>query len=281
MGLLKTIAKVGLAPAALGASVILKGVSKITGKDYGNTKEILAEAVETKTGKAIGGATAAVGAALVGVAATTTAAGVAVTKAVTKAVSTAAKAVSKAPAPVKTGLSTAATIAVLAPETTKAIIKSPEAIATAAAAIVSPAAGVVVGLEKGTGLLSKAIELQAPKIAEKVKEAAPIVGAGAVLGAATLGATQLLKDKESILDAELPKETAIIPTQPNTAVTSPVLPQTQTITATTGTGTTKRKKKRSKPLQQHFRQSVNIDINNNNSSNRITKKYINAIALRN
>lgn len=70
-------------------------------------------------------------------------------------------------------------------------------------------------------------------------------------------------------------------TQPNTAVTSPVLPQTQTITATTGTGTTKRKKRRSNPLQQHFRQSVNIDIINNNSSNRITKKYINAIALRN
>lgn len=277
MGLLKSIAKVGLAPAAAGASVILKGIGLITKKDYGTTKEILASAVETKTGKALGGATAVVGGALVGVAATTTAAGVAVTKAVT----TAAKAISKAPASVKTGLATAATIAVLAPETTKAIVKSPEATATAAAAIVSPAAGVVVGLEKGTGLLSKAIELQAPKIAEKVKEAAPIVGAGAVLGAATLGATQLLKDKESILDAELPKETAIIPTQTNTAVTSPVLPETQTITATTGTGTTKRKKRRSKPLQQHFRQSVNIDINNNNSSNRITKKYINAIALRN
>jgi hypothetical protein len=277
MGLLKSIAKVGLAPAAAGASVILKGIGLITKKDYGTTKEILASAVETKTGKALGGATAVVGGALVGVAATATAAGLAVTKAVT----TAAKAISKAPASVKTGLATAATIAVLAPETTKAIVKSPEATATAAAAIVSPAAGVVVGLEKGTGLLSKAIELQAPKIAEKVKEAAPIVGAGAVLGATTLGATQLLKDKESILDAELPKETAIIPTQTNTAVTSPVLPETQTITATTGTGTTKRKKRRSKPIQQHFRQSVNIDIKNNNSSNRITKKYINAIALRN
>ena len=268
MGILKSVAKIGLAPSAFIGTQILKGIGVFTGKDYGTTKEVLASAVETKTGKAIGGATAVVGAALVGVTATTTAAGLAVSKAVT----TAAKAIGKAPVSVKTGLATAATIAVLAPETTKAILKSPEATATAAAAIVSPAAGVVVGLEKGTGLLSQAIKTQAPKISEAIETAAPYALGAGVLTAAAVGATKMI-------DAELPKEAATTSKQiaPETAV----LPETQTITATTGTGTTKRKKTRSKAPRQQISQRVNIDINNNNSSNRITKKYINAIALRN
>jgi len=196
--LIEKIAKVGLAPSAFIGTQILKGVSLITKKDYGTTKEVLASAVETKTGKVIGGATAAVGAALVGVAATTTAAGVAITKAVGTAASKVAKAVKAAPAPVKTGLATAATIAVLAPETTKAILSSPEATKTATAAIVSPAAGVVVGLEQGTSLLSESLKENAPKVAEVIKENIPaIVGAG-TLGAAALGATTLLKDKEKL-----------------------------------------------------------------------------------
>jgi hypothetical protein len=282
--LIEKIAKVGLAPSAFIGTQILKGVSLITKKDYGTTKEVLASAVETKTGKVIGGATAAVGAALVGVAATTTAAGVAITKAVGTAAAKVGKTYSKLPAPAKVGIAqtglTAGAVALFAPETAKAVAQSPEALKTiGAAAIGGPVAGVVVGLEQGTSLLSESLKENAPKVAEVIKENIPaIVGAG-TLGAAALGATTLLKDKEKEITAALPKEAETKSEQ--IAPKTEVLPQTQTITATTGTATKKRKKTRSKALPQQIRQAVNIDIINNNSSNRITKKYINAIALRN
>lgn len=280
MGLLKSVAKVGLAPSAFIGTQILKGIGLITKKDYGTTKEILASAVETKTGKALGGATALVGGALIGVAATTTAAGVAITKAVT---STASKILKATPAPIKTsvatGAITAGTIAILAPKTTEAILSSPEATKTAVATAINPIAGLVVGLEQGSGLLSEAIKTQAPRISEAIETAAPYaIGAGA-LTAAAVGATQILKEKE--ISADLPKSPVEIidkGSQPNKAVEAPVLPQTQTITSTPSK---KRKKTRSKAQPAQIKQSVGINIINNNSAHRITKKYINAIALRN
>ena len=97
----------------------------------------------------------------------------------------------------------------------------------------------------------------------------------------TGGFSSYLDDNTLIPDTkkqeeQLQKE-VISGVQPNAAVESPVLPETQTISSTPAK---KRKKMRSKPRQQQINQRVNIDIINNNSSNRTTKKYINAIALR-
>lgn len=287
MGLLKSIAKVGLAPSAFVATQILKGVGLVTGKDYGPTKQILGEAVETTTGKVIGGAIAATGTALVAATAATTTAGIAITSAVTKA----AKAVAKIiPAPVKASLTTAAvtggTIAVLAPETTKVITSSPEALKTTAAyAIGGPTAGIVVGLEQGTGLISEAISENAPKIAETIKEAAPYVGAAALTTAAVIGATSLI-DKEEIILGETTSpvtanQTQIVPATTGESLTAeaPVLPETQAITATTGAATTKKRRRKAQPSK--ISQSVRLNIINSNSYKRTTKRYLNVIPITN
>jgi len=281
--LTKNIAKVGLAvPVAIG-NLITTGIEKVTGKEYG--RQTLEEASKTTTGKLLGTSIAAGTAIAAGAAITGSAAATATLSKVTQVVSKAINPFTSSPT-VKAGIATAATVAVLAPETAKAIFSSPEATKTAAAAIVSPAAGLIVGLEQGGGLLSSALDTALPKVAATLKQNTPeIIAAATTLGVAAASAAALLPEKSTPDVSTLPidKITAIpATTQPNTAVAAPVLPETQILKATTGAASTStRKKRRSNLLQSKISQSVRVNILNQNSAHRITKRYLNVIPLRN
>jgi len=289
--LTKKVAKVGLAvPVAVG-NLITTGIEKVTGKTY--DKRTLDEAASTTTGKILGTAITA-GAAFV--AGSAIAASPTATAAISKTAQAVSKTISSSPT-LKTGLLTAGTIAAFAPETTKQIISTPEGTKTAVATIINPMAGLVVGLEQGTSYLKSAVDANYPElenktksIIDKAKDIAPKVGAAVAVAAPVVISTLLPDKTEEKPKAQTPdvstlpvdKITAIpATTQPNTAVTSPVLPETQILKATTGTASAKRKKSRSKALQSKISQSVRVNILNHNSAHRITKRYLNVAGIRN
>lgn len=276
------LSKIGLAVPVTIGNIIGKGLS-LVGVPYAKTT--IQEASETKFGKVLGiaitGTAAAAGVAAIG----TSAAATAVVAKLGKVASSVIKAT---PTPIKTGVITAGAIAALAPQTTKAILSSPEATKTAVASIVSPAAGVVVGLEQGSGLLSTAIEQNFPRVADAIEEYTPeIIGAG-VITAGAVAASQLIGSSEDILESVsvLPTTANQVQAVPTTTAEmispeSPILPETQVITASTGSSSGSTRKRRRKALPSKISQSVRVNINNNNSAHRITKRYLNVIPLRN
>jgi len=283
MGLLSSITKIGLAVPVKVGNLITGAISKVTGKEYG--QRTLEEAAKTTTGKILGTAIAAGAATAAGIAVGTSAAA----PAIAKAAKTAVNVFKAAPAPVKTGIVTAAAVATFAPATTKAILSQPETAKTAAAAIVSPAAGLIVGLEQGTGVLSTALKENFPKVSEVIKDAAPqIIGTAAVLGTAAAAAIPIVKDKATEITTAAPTTNTAqtIPAAPAvqtaTAAANPVLPQTEVLTATTGTSSTK-KRKRSSRIKDFPKvsQSVRLNILNLNSAHRTTKRYLNVIPIKN
>lgn len=283
MGLLSSITKIGLAVPVKVGNLITGAISKVTGKEYG--QRTLEEAAKTTTGKILGTAITAGAATAAGLAIGTSAAA----PAIAKAAKTAVNVFKAAPAPVKTGIVTAAAVATFAPATTKAILSQPETAKTAAAAIVSPAAGLIVGLEQGTGVLSTALKENFPKVSEVIKDAAPqIIGTAAVLGTAAAAAIPIVKDKATEITTAAPTTNTAqtIPAAPAvqtaTAAANPVLPQTEVLTATTGTSSTK-KRKRSSRIKDFPKvsQSVRLNILNLNSAHRTTKRYLNVIPIKN
>jgi hypothetical protein len=288
--LIEKISKAALAPSAFIGTQILKGVSLITKKDYGSTKENLESASKTTFGKVLGTAIAgtAVAAAGAAVAASSSATAIA-----TKLIPTTTK--GKVIAAVATPVAAGAIIE-KPKETTKAIISLPSNLANVGANIADLATD---------PSLSNAVDL--------VKENPVIVG-GAVAAAGTaaiVGVSNLVsgtltrremreqtaafeeqaqaaKEQVKILQnaTTLPTTTNQVQSIPATtgsspAAASPVLPQTQTITATTGSSSTKRKKSSRKPLQSKISQSVRVNVIGVSSANRTYKKYLNTITLKN
>lgn len=194
--------------------------------------------------------------------------------------------VAKAAAP--TAL-TIGTISLLAPKTTKAVLSSPESSKTAAAALINPYAGLVVGLEQGGGLLSESW-----KGFSDTTKGLIAGGGGLIAGTAlALGVSDLLHPTEgatagNMLDNAIKKitgkEKEIIETTDNKISTGNegvVIPQgtpaamknADVITPQTVDITKKTyKKKRSKAPQQQINQLVKISINNQN------KKYLKMVA---
>jgi len=277
MGILKTISKIGIAPAVGAGNLITAGLSKITGKEYGRTT--ISQAVETKTGQILGAATAAVAAAAIGAYTVTTPAALAIAKTTAKAITpatTKGKIIAAVATPVVIGAVTAQP-----KETAKTIIAAPSNLANVGANIANLAAAP--SLEKAEELVK-----ENPVIIGTALTAATAIGVkGVVQAAATYGQTQAIKAQTSAIEnqSSLPTATTIAKAQAApeimAASKAPVLAETQVLTATSGTT---RKKKRSKPLPREIKQQVGISIINNNksySAGRTTKKYINEIALRN
>jgi hypothetical protein len=154
-----------------------------------------------------------------------------------------------------------APIAILAPKTTKTVFSSPEATKTTVAALINPYAGLVVGLEQGSGLLGTAISK-----ASDTTKAAIVGGLGVATGAgAAYGISSLLESSTGIQGVD--SAAGLLGTNDVMSSAGVQTPQTQTLSKSS---TTKRKKSRSKALPQQIRQSVRIDINNNHS-----KRYLN------
>lgn len=113
--------------------------------------------------------------------------------------STAAKVGSVLTSKTALGLST---IAALAPKTASKVISNPELATTVAAGAVNPVAGVVVGLEQGTGLVKEAVKTSVESFKEGdivggLKAAAPVAAAAAVVAGAGYAASKVIASKIS------------------------------------------------------------------------------------
>lgn len=276
------IQKIGLAVPVTIGNLIGSGLEKVgIVKNY--EKTTIKEASETKFGKVLGtaitGVGAATGIAAVGASAAATATAAKLGKGIG---STALGVVKKNPI----------TTAIAAPivygaikenpkEAAKVLVKAPSDLANFGSnvsnLIVDPSMENVKETITENPILSAAI----PTLA-----AAPIIRS--VLPVVTNLQTQekiedLKEDLSKNVTAAPSNQTQSIPatTGSSPTATSPVLPQTQTITATTGSASTKKKKTSRKPLQSKISQSVRVNVVGVSSANRITKKYLNTIALRN
>lgn len=166
------------------------------------------------------------------------------------------------------------TLGLAAPKTTSKIIETPVLLETAAAtALGGGVVGAVVGIEKGTSVLTEAVKEHIPQLAEAAKTAGIIAGGAAVAGVTAAGAAALLKpDKDK--EGELIKEKAI-KTDEGEAIT----PETTTI------NTSKRRRKRAiikeKPsVRQNVRVGVIVQNKATGKSvylrhNRVTERYLN------
>lgn len=276
------IQKIGLAVPVTIGNLIGSGLEKVgIVKNY--EKTTIKEASETKFGKVLGTAITGVGVttgiAAVGASAAATATAAKLGKGIG---STALGVVKKNPI----------TTAIAAPivygaikenpkEAAKVLVKAPSDLANFGSnvsnLIVDPSMENVKETITENPILSAAI----PTLA-----AAPLIRS--VLPVVTNLQTQkkiedLKEDLSKNVTAAPSNQTQSIPatTGSSPTATSPVLPQTQTITATTGSASTKKKKTSRKPLQSKISQSVRVNVVGVSSANRITKKYLNTIALRN
>lgn len=259
------LSKIGLAVPVTIGNLITKGLSKVTGKEYGHTT--IQEASETKFGKVLGTAITATAVALVPAVAGKTA-----TIAASK---TAAKAI--APKTATGALKATAATLVAAPilieskKARQAVASTPQALIKAGSEI-----GKVIEGEKSITDIST----------KDLAKAGAVVGAGALLSLGTAAIVKEVaerKEEKIIQPAEqitTPEPMIIKQAEIKTSGDKAITPETQVITATSGTASKKRKKTRSKPLPQQIKQSVGISIINNNS-NRQSKRYLNTIALRN
>jgi hypothetical protein len=187
---------------------------------------------------------------------------------------------------------TAAVIAAFAPETAKVIVNSPEATKTAIAFAVNPAAGYVVGIEQGGGLISTAFKTQTPLVQGAIVAATGVIaGTVATLGVSSLlnpteGATPLgniinkITGKGNDVVTDITPTPTPIPT-PQTPVTPSGTPEVISnagvIPAQTVDVTSKKRAKHRKVKQlqyQHINQSVKIMLNQNIAN----KKYLRVIA---
>lgn len=283
MGLLS---KIGLAVPVTIGNVITKGLSKITGKEYGTTT--IKEASETTFGKVLGTAITGTAAALAGTAisasSTATAAVIKLIPATTKG-----KVIAAVAAPVAIGA-----ITEKPKETTKAIISLPSNLANVGANIADLATNP--SLSNATDLIKENPVIVGGAIAATGVAAAAVLSntiQGSLTRSQIAEQTEVFQEQADIMKQGLTGNVSTLPTTTNqvqtipattgtsSAATAPVLPQTQTLTATTGSTSTKRKKSSRKPLQSKISQSVKLNIINTSSANRITKKYINMIPLRN
>lgn len=269
------LSKVGLAvPVTLG-NLITKGVSKVTGKEYGTTT--IKEASETKFGKVLGTAITGVAAVTAGVAIGASASATAVVTKLAKSVGSTAVSIAK-----KNPLTTL----IAAPIIYGAVKENPKE----AADVLIKAPGDLSNF--GSNVSDLIVDPSLENVKETIKEnpvlsvVIPTLAAAPVVRS-VLPVVTNLQTQEKIED--LSKNLTTAPTTANqtqsipaTAGTSPtanapVLPQTQTITATTGSSSKKRKRSSRKPLQSKISQSVKVNIIDVYNS----KRYLNTISLRN
>ncbi len=278
------IQKIGLAVPVTIGNLIGSGLEKVgIVKNY--EKTTIKEASETKFGKVLGtaitGVGAATGIAAVGASAAATATAAKLGKGIG---STALGVVKKNPI----------TTAIAAPIVYGAIKENPRE----AAQVLVKAPGNLANF--GSNVSDLIVDPSLEKAKETITENPILSAVIPTLAAAPLVRSVLpvvtnLQTQKKIenLKEDLSKNVTAAPTTSNQVqtipattgssptATSPVLPQTQTITATTGSASTKKKKTSRKPLQSKISQSVRVNVVGVSSANRITKKYLNTIALRN
>lgn len=272
------LAKVGLAVPVTIGNLITKGINLVAGKEIGKTTTIK-EASETTFGKVLGTAITGVGAALAGTAIAASSTATAVASKLIPA-TTKGKVIAAIATPVAIGA-----ITEKPKETTKAIISLPSNLANVGANIADLATDPT--LSNAANLIKEnPLIVGGAAIAAGVASAAVLSNTiqGSLTRSQIAEQTQVLKDIQNVTTS--PTTSNQIQTIPATTgssptATSPVLPQTQTITATTGSSSTKRKRSSRKPQQSKITQSVRVNVVGVSSANRITKKYLNTIALRN
>ncbi len=278
------IQKIGLAVPVTIGNLIGSGLEKVgIVKNY--EKTTIKEASETKFGKVLGTAITGVGAATGIAAVGTSAAATATAAKLGKGIgSTALGVVKKNPI----------TTAIAAPIVYGAVKENPKE----AAQVLVKAPGNLANF--GSNVSDLIVDPSLEKAKETITENPILSAVIPTLAAAPLVRSVLpvvtnLQTQKKIenLKEDLSKNVTAAPTTSNQVqtipattgssptATSPVLPQTQTITATTGSASTKKKKTSRKPLQSKISQSVRVNVVGVSSANRITKKYLNTIALRN
>lgn len=280
-----TLAKIGLAVPVTIGNLITKGINLVAGKEIGKTTTIK-EASETKFGKVLGTAITGVGAATAIAAVGASAAATASVAKVGKAVGSTALNIAK-----KNPLTTL----IAAPIVYGAVKENPKE----AAQVLVKAPGDLANF--GSNVSDLIVDPSLEKAKETITENPILSAVIPTLAAAPLVRSVLpvitnIQTQEKIenLKEDLSKNVTAAPTTSNqvqtipattgssSAAVTPVLPQTQTITATTGSSkSTKRKKSSRKALQSKISQQVRVNVVGVSSVNRITKKYINEIALRN
>lgn len=169
--------------------------------------------------------------------------------------------------PVGKAALTVGTVAVLAPQTFKQFVKTQGAAETAFAAAVSPVAGIVVGLEKGAGLLKAGLtsfsDVELPSISEKFKRVGKVALEVGGLTAAGVGAASLVSKIRNNIPSEvsIPKintpSSIVTPSlgagAVETAASSPVVSSTKSEPAAVSTAP-------SPVIKNVFKPEINIAI---------------------
>lgn len=256
MGLLQNLGNVILKPITYAGNTITSGLERVTGRTYGRTTA--KEAASTTFGKVLT-------AGIIG-----TSAGIAG---------------ALAPAFTAKAASVAVPVAVLAPKTAEKVTSNPEVLEVALATAINPVAGIVVGLEKGTSLISEAAQPAVQSVKDFTSQISPEVktaalGVGVTAAAAAITIPQIKKMIAESKAEPIPLNVGSIGNQGVPAVA----PQEVTTTGNLNPITPKieaqgvpvkkaTKKRRSKPRTTHISQRVNVIV----SQKQTNKRYLNKI----
>lgn len=170
--------------------------------------------------------------------------------------------------------------AILAPQATETIISNPDTrdIALGGAIGGLPLA-VLVGLEKGTTIISEVVKDVIP---DKLPPAKDVITGAGILGgatAATAGGLYIYNKIKGDDDDNNKNQNngsgtpTTLDTSETGTPTQAITPETKTYRATPSSGKRSRRRKRKTEKVYRVSQSVKVNINNRNSQNRTFKKY--------